>query len=109
MCVLCAGTFGSFIRLLAAFVALFRLTGVGNASTFRMIAAIMGREVPPLMPELEGNALRGRSERESAAIIALTNAIAACGALFIPKAFGSSIATTGFSIVARRAVAAMAT
>ena len=59
------------------------------------IPAIMGREVPRLMPELEGSALRRQSERESAAIIAFTSAIAAYGAFFIPKAYGSSIAMTG--------------
>ncbi|WP_341485671.1 MFS transporter [Thioclava sp. GXIMD4215] len=87
-----AGSFGGFF---AAFMALFFLTGVGNASTFQMIPAIMGREVPRLMPELEGSALRRQSERESAAIIAFTSAIAAYGAFFIPKAYGSSIAMTG--------------
>ncbi|GKY89984.1 nitrate/nitrite transporter [Sinisalibacter aestuarii] len=86
---------GSFAGFFAAFMALFFLTGVGNASTFQMIPAIMGREVPRLMPELEGQALRRQSERESAAIIAFTSAIAAYGAFFIPKAYGTSIAMTG--------------
>ena len=85
----------SFVGFFAAFMALFFLTGVGNASTFQMIPAIMGREVPRLMPELEGNTLRRQSERESAAIIAFTSAIAAYGAFFIPKAYGTSIAMTG--------------
>ena len=35
------------------------------------------------------------AERESAAIIAFTSAIAAYGAFFIPKAYGTSIAMTG--------------
>ena len=35
------------------------------------------------------------SERESAAIIAFTSAIAAYGAFFIPKAYGTSISITG--------------
>ncbi len=34
-------------------------------------------------------------ERESAAIIAFTSAIAAYGAFFIPKSYGTSIAMTG--------------
>ena len=36
-----------------------------------------------------------QSDKESAAIIGFTSAIAAYGAFFIPKSFGSSIAMTG--------------
>ncbi|MFP4295814.1 MAG: nitrate/nitrite transporter [Halothiobacillaceae bacterium] len=86
---------GSFAGFFAAFMALFFLTGVGNASTFQMIPAIMGREIPRLMPELDAVASRRQAERESAAIIAFTSAIAAYGAFFIPKAYGTSIAMTG--------------
>ncbi|TCO71576.1 nitrate/nitrite transporter [Rhodovulum euryhalinum] len=86
---------GSFAGFFAAFMALFFLTGVGNASTFQMIPAIMGREVPRLMPELGAEARRKQAERESAAIIAFTSAIAAYGAFFIPKGYGTSIAMTG--------------
>jgi NNP family nitrate/nitrite transporter-like MFS transporter len=60
-----------------------------------MIPAIMGREVPRLMPELDAAASRRQSERESAAIIAFSSAIGAYGGFFIPKAYGSSIALTG--------------
>ncbi|MCB2009885.1 MAG: NarK family nitrate/nitrite MFS transporter [Geminicoccaceae bacterium] len=95
LCVIASLGAGSFVGFFAAFMALFFLTGVGNASTFQMIPAIMGREVPRLMPELEGTALRRQSERESAAIIAFTSAIAAYGAFFIPKAYGTSIAMSG--------------
>ncbi|WBU53075.1 MFS transporter [Paracoccus sp. SCSIO 75233] len=86
---------GSFIGFFAAFMALFFLTGVGNASTFQMIPIIMSKEVPRLMPELEPEAKRRQSERESAAIIAFTSAIAAYGAFFIPKAYGTSIGMMG--------------
>ena len=85
----------SFLGFFVAFMALFLLTGIGNASTFQMIPAIMGKEVPRLMPELDVDARRRQSERESAAIIAFTSAIAAYGAFFIPKAYGTSIAMTG--------------
>ncbi len=91
---------GSFLGFFVAFMALFFLTGVGNASTFQMIPAIMGKEIPKLMPELAGADLRRQAERESAAIIAFTSAIAAYGAFFIPKAYGSSIAMTGGPIAA---------
>ncbi len=86
---------GSFPGFFAAFMALFLLTGIGNASTFQMIPAIMGREVPRLLPDLDATASRKQAERESAAIIAFTSAIAAYGAFFIPKAYGTSIAMTG--------------
>lgn len=86
---------GSFVAFFAAFMALFFLTGVGNASTFQMIPIIMAREVPRLMPNLKGDELKRQADRESAAIIAFTSAIAAYGAFFIPKAYGTSIAMTG--------------
>lgn len=94
------GTSGSFIGFFACFMALFFLTGVGNASTFQMIPAIMGREIPRLMPQLGVEERRRQAERESAAIIAFTSAVAAYGAFFIPKAYGSSISITGSPIAA---------
>lgn len=91
---------GSFPGFFAGFMALFFLTGVGNASTFQMIPTIMGKEIPRLMPELDAAATRRQAERESAAIVAFTSAIAAYGAFFIPKAYGSSIAMTGGPVAA---------
>ena len=89
------GTGGNFWGFFACFMALFFLTGVGNASTFQMIPSIMRLEIPRLMPELDKDASVKQAERESAAIIAFTSAIAAYGAFFIPKAYGSSIAMSG--------------
>jgi NNP family nitrate/nitrite transporter-like MFS transporter len=86
---------GAFWGFFAAFMALFFLTGVGNASTFQMIPTIMRKEVARLMPELDQAAELKQAERESAAIIAFTSAIAAYGAFFIPKAYGTSISMTG--------------
>ena len=86
---------GSFWGFFACFMALFFLTGVGNASTFQMIPTIMTHQVPVLMPELDEENRRKQVERESAAIIAFTSAIAAYGAFFIPKAYGTSIGLTG--------------
>ncbi|HEU0221520.1 MAG TPA: MFS transporter, partial [Paracoccaceae bacterium] len=83
---------GAFWGFFACFMALFFFTGVGNASTFQMIPAIMGREVPRLMPGLDAEGRRRQAERESAAIIAFSSAIGAYGGFFIPKAYGSSIA-----------------
>ncbi len=86
---------GAFWGFFAMFMVLFFATGVGNASTFQMIPTIMRQQIKLLMPQLdEGQHLR-QSERESAAIIAFTSAIAAYGAFFIPKAYGTSIALTG--------------
>lgn len=86
---------GNFWGFFACFMALFFLTGVGNASTFQMIPSIMKQEVPRLMPNLDAGALQKQTEMESAAIIAFTSAIAAYGAFFIPKLYGTSIAMTG--------------
>jgi NNP family nitrate/nitrite transporter-like MFS transporter len=78
------------------FLVLFFATGVGNASTFQMIPAIMRNEIARLMPARRARCARGsRRSKESAAIIGFTSAIAAFGAFFIPKSFGTSIALTG--------------
>ena len=89
------GAGGNFAGFFACFMALFFLTGVGNASTFQMIPTIVGQEIGRLKPELEDRQARRESERESAAIIAFTSAIAAYGAFFIPKSYGTSIGLTG--------------
>ena len=74
---------------------LFFATGVGNASTFQMIPSIMRKEIPRLEPLLAPGEQVKQAEKESAAIIGFTSAVAAYGAFFIPKAYGSSIAATG--------------
>ena len=89
------GSAGSFWGFFACFMALFFLTGVGNASTFQMIPSIIRQEIPRLLPNLDATATLKTAERESAAIIAFTSAIAAYGAFFIPKAYGTSISMTG--------------
>ncbi len=85
----------SFPVFFASFLFLFAMTGIGNASTFQMIPAIMRKEVARLEPDLKGQDLVRQSDKESAAIIGFTSAIAAYGAFFIPKSFGTSIAATG--------------
>ena len=86
---------GAFWGFFAMFMVLFFATGVGNASTFQMIPSIMRQEVKRLMPSLDETQFVRQAERESAAIIAFTSAIAAYGAFFIPKAYGTSITLTG--------------
>jgi MFS transporter, NNP family, nitrate/nitrite transporter len=90
----------SFAGFFTMFLLLFFASGVGNASTFQMIPAIMRKDMDRLMPGAAAEARRLQSERESAAIIGFTSAIAAFGAFFIPKSFGSSIAMTGSAAAA---------
>ncbi|WP_221938997.1 MFS transporter [Mycobacterium sp. KBS0706] len=86
---------GAFWGFFAAFLLLFFATGVGNASTFQMIPAIMAKEMDRLMPGADAETRRRQAEKEAAAITGFTSAIAAFGAFFIPKSYGSSIALTG--------------
>jgi MFS transporter, NNP family, nitrate/nitrite transporter len=86
---------GSFFGFLIMFLILFTLTGIGNASTFRMIPIIYITE--------HQRAARGRSEvqinidaaKEAAAALGFAGALGAYGGFFIPKSFGTSIAMTG--------------
>jgi NNP family nitrate/nitrite transporter-like MFS transporter len=91
---------GNWWGFLGAFIFMFAVTGVGNASTFQMIPTIMRLEVPRLMPQLSPAEQVRQAEKESAAIVGFTSAIAAYGAFFIPKSFGSSIAATGSPVAA---------
>jgi len=85
----------AFWGFFAMFLLLFFAAGVGNASTFQMIPNIMRKEVARLMPSASKDEQVRQAEKESAAITGFTSAIAAFGAFFIPKAYGSSIALTG--------------
>ena len=60
-----------------------------------MVPGIMRAEVDRSEPGLSDEARRQQSERESAAVIGFISAIAAYGAFYIPKAYGSSIELTG--------------
>jgi NNP family nitrate/nitrite transporter-like MFS transporter len=48
-----------------------------------------------LMPQADAETRRRNAEKEAAAITGFTSAIAAFGAFFIPKSYGSSISLTG--------------
>jgi NNP family nitrate/nitrite transporter-like MFS transporter len=85
----------AFWGFFAMFMILFFATGVGNASTFQMIPAIMRVEIPRLEPGISPPLRQKQAEMESAAIIGFTSAVAAYGAFFIPKAYGTSISLTG--------------
>ncbi len=86
---------GAFWGFFAMFLLLFFATGVGNASTFQMIPNIMRQEMDRLMPTADPPTRLRQAEKESAAITGFTSAIAAFGAFFIPKSYGTSIDFTG--------------
>jgi len=92
------GTGGNFTGFLAAFMLLFATTGIGNGSTFRMIPVIFltdrKRAAAGQGAAAQEQAVKD-ANKEAAAVIGFTSAVAAYGAFFIPKSYGSSIAMTG--------------
>lgn len=86
----------NFEGFLAMFLLLFAGTGVGNASTFQMIPIIFLNEQKRLsngtQSEIETQKLAGK---EAAAVLGFSSALAAYGAFFIPKSYGTSISMTG--------------
>jgi NNP family nitrate/nitrite transporter-like MFS transporter len=85
----------SFAGFFGMILLLFFVSGVGNASTFQMVPGIMRRAVDLAEPGLSKDQRRKQAEREGAAVIGFTSAIAAYGAFYIPKAYGTSIDLTG--------------
>ncbi|MDT7527770.1 MFS transporter [Sphingopyxis sp. SE2] len=85
----------SFWGFFAMVLLLFLASGVGNASTFQMVPGIMRREIERTASHLDAQECRIQADRESAAIVGFISAIAAYGAFYIPKAYGSSIELTG--------------
>ncbi|PWG01727.1 nitrate/nitrite transporter [Sphingosinicella humi] len=85
----------SFWGFFAMVLLLFLASGIGNASTFQMVPGIMRQEIDRTASGVSEADRRLRAERESAAIIGFISAIAAYGAFYIPKAYGSSIELTG--------------
>ena len=85
----------SFAGFFAMVLLLFFVSGIGNASTFQMVPSIMRAEVDRTERGAAEGERRLQAERESAAVIGFTSAIAAFGAFYIPKAYGSSIELTG--------------
>ena len=89
---------GNFVGFLLMFLLLFATTGIGNGSTFLMIPAIFRTEHERAAASGGEGALaeaRRAAQKESAATLGFTSAIAAYGAFFIPKSFGTSVALTG--------------
>lgn len=90
---------GAFWGFFAMFLVLFAATGVGNASTFQMIPVIFRTERRRIdrveNTKLPEETMRMQAEKEAAAVIGFTSAIAAYGAFFIPKSYGTAISLTG--------------
>lgn len=101
---LAAGTGGVLLSLalhrfwlfLAAFLALFVVSGAGNGSTYRMIPAIFradAKRAADAGEPADRAAARGRVR--AAAVIGLASAVGALGGFLIPRGFGMSITHTG--------------
>ncbi|MCX7110450.1 MAG: MFS transporter [Proteobacteria bacterium] len=92
------GVGGNFYGFLGMFMLLFLTTGIGNGSTFRMIPVIFLTERRRAAAG-EGKAAlalaRRDAAKESAAVLGFSSAVAAYGAFFIPKSYGTAIALTG--------------
>ena len=86
-----ARSFGGFFAMV---LLLFLVSGIGNASTFQMVPGIM-RLALAGVPDLSEAERRSAAEREGAAVVGFISAIAAFGAFYIPKAYGTSIELTG--------------
>jgi NNP family nitrate/nitrite transporter-like MFS transporter len=93
-----AGTEGNFYGFLAMFMLLFVTTGIGNGSTFRMIPVIFRtlheRSSIGKTAAIKEQAIKNAG-KEAAAVLGFSSAVAAYGAFFIPKSFGTSMALTG--------------
>ncbi|MGI4846322.1 MAG: NarK family nitrate/nitrite MFS transporter [Janthinobacterium lividum] len=92
------GNPGNFAGFFGMFLVLFACTGVGNASTFRMIPVIfltLHQRAAASQPEAVQAQAIASANKEAAAVLGFTSAIAAYGAFFIPKSYGTSIALTG--------------
>ncbi|WP_305805129.1 NarK family nitrate/nitrite MFS transporter [Stenotrophomonas sp. YIM B06876] len=89
---------GNFYGFLAAFLALFVLSGIGNGSTFRMIPVIfrtLHERLSAHQPEAQKSDSMRQAGIESAAVVGFSGAIGAYGGFFIPKSYGTAITLTG--------------
>ncbi|ACD96370.1 NarK family nitrate/nitrite MFS transporter [Trichlorobacter lovleyi] len=90
-----AASAGSFIMFMVMFMLLFTLTGVGNASTFRMIPIIYLTEHQRAATGRDEAQVNVDAAKEAAAALGFAGALGAYGGFFIPKSFGTSLAMTG--------------
>ncbi|WP_034763535.1 NarK family nitrate/nitrite MFS transporter [Chrysiogenes arsenatis] len=89
---------GNFWGFLAMFMVLFITTGIGNGSTFRMVPVIFmterQRDAAGKGVAAQEQAVRD-ANKEAAAVLGFSSAMAAYGGFFIPKSYGTSISMTG--------------
>ncbi len=91
------GSAGSFAWFLGLFLVLFAASGIGNGSVYRMIPAIFSQfhlRLAGATPDEQMWATRNAT-KEAGAVVGFVSAIAAYGAFFVPKAFGTSLSLTG--------------
>ncbi len=89
---------GSFTGFFLMFLVLFCTTGIGNGSTFRMIPVIfLTQKMRALREHTDAAKAQAIKEgnTEGAAAVGFAGALGAYGGFFIPKSYGSSIASTG--------------
>ena len=89
---------GNFAGFLSMFILLFLTTGIGNGSTFRMIPVIFLTERQRAAAGKDAAAQEQavkEANKEAAAVLGFSAAMAAYGGFFIPKSYGTSISLTG--------------
>jgi len=87
---------GNFWGFLTLFILLFFTTGIGNGSTFRMIPVIfLTGQQRAATAGMDESQVRKAAAKESAAVLGFSSAMAAYGAFFIPKSYGTAISFTG--------------
>jgi MFS transporter, NNP family, nitrate/nitrite transporter len=89
---------GNFAGFLSMFILLFLTTGIGNGSTFRMIPVIFLTERQRAAAGKDAAAQEKAikdANKEAAAVLGFSAAIAAYGGFFIPKSYGTSIDLIG--------------
>jgi NNP family nitrate/nitrite transporter-like MFS transporter len=98
-CLPTAGSGGSLLGFVLAFIALFIAAGIGNGSTFRMIPIIFRtlreRAVSDQSDQAALEQARRVGSTEGAATLGFSSAVAAFGGFFIPIAYGTSINLAG--------------
>lgn len=96
---------GAFMGFFVMFLLLFIGSGIGNGSTFRMIPIIFRtQKLRQFKGVKEGSAAYNgavkEANKESSTIIGFVSAMAAYGAFFVPKSYGTSISLTGSPLLA---------
>jgi NNP family nitrate/nitrite transporter-like MFS transporter len=79
------------------FMILFVCAGIGNGSTYRMIPLIFLtlHQRKAKAHDTAHLEITQKANKEAGVAIGLTSAVAAYGAFFIPKSYGTSISMTG--------------